>query len=53
MTPLTIACGIIGGIIFGAGLGLVVLLIMNRRELKRRARQAKADRLPIVEHWPL
>ena len=51
MTPLLWITGIIGGLLIGAGLGLAVLLAMNRREIKRRADEQRRMRLPVIEHY--
>jgi len=51
MTPLLWITGIIGGLLIGAGLGLAVLLIMNRREIKRRADEQRRARLWAIEHY--
>ena len=51
MTPLLWITGIIGGLLIGAGLGLAVLLILNKREIKRRADEQRRMRLPVIEHY--
>ena len=40
-----------GAFILGSGLALGCLIAMNRREMKRRAMIARANRLPKVQHF--
>ena len=51
MSTLGIVITYVGVFLFGSGLALGCLIAMNRREMKRRAMIARADRLPKVEHY--
>jgi len=51
MSTIGIVCTYVGAFLFGSGLALGCLLATNRREMKRRAMIAKADRLWKVEHY--
>ena len=50
LTPTETALIIIGAMLIGCGVALGCLVAMARREMKRRAMIARANRLPKVEH---
>jgi hypothetical protein len=50
MSTLATIITYVGAFILGSGLAFGCLVAMNRREMKRRAMIAKADRLWKVEH---
>jgi hypothetical protein len=51
MSTLGIVCTYVGAFILGSGLALGCLIATNRREMKRRAMIARANRLPKVQHY--
>jgi hypothetical protein len=51
MSTLATIITYVGAFILGSGLALGCLIAMNRREMKRRAMIARANRLPKVQHF--
>jgi hypothetical protein len=51
MSTLGIICTYAGAIVLGCGLAFGCLVAMARREIRRRVAQARADRLPKVQHF--